>query len=350
MILPRTWQKLREQPDLLSTYLMREKVIDAVRLFFKQRKFHEVETPLLGKFPGTEPFLEPFETQLFFADGQTMPAFLVTNPEYSLKKLLAAGLPQIFQIAKCFRNGEGISGKHNSEFSLLEWYRTNASYTDIMKDCEELFAFLLNALAPEQNGQLLYQNMKYDVVTPWERLSVVEAFRKHAQIEEKTLLSPELLTVAQTKNYVVTAETTWEEVFNQIFLNEVEPLLGKNRPTILYDYPAALPSLAKKKASDPRFVERFEVYLAGMELGNAFSELTDPREQEKRLQEEEQLRSSLGKKTFGYDTDFIEALRTGLPPCAGIGMGLDRIIMLFSNAKTIEETLFFPVRELFDLG
>jgi len=365
----KTWQKLHDHPEKLRTYLMREKVIDAIRLFFKKNDFNEVETPLLAQHPGMEPFLQPFVTQLDMANGQKRRAFLLTNPEYAMKKLLVAGLPRIFQICKCFRNGEGISGQHNPEFTIMEWYRANADYQDIMRDCENLFRFILAQIQSDRPsssgnqlssqtaerstadlGSITYHGNKYDLTSPWERLSAAEAFAKYADIDTETLLSPdELLIKARQKGYTITPQTTWEEIFNQIFLNEVEPHLGQGKPTILYDYPTALASLAKKKASDPRFTERFEFYIAGMELGNAFSELTDPDEQEQRLLEEEKQRAQMGKTTYQHDSDFIDALRVGMPTSGGIGVGIDRIIMLFADAATIEETLFFPIQDMFDL-
>lgn len=334
----------------MAKFLMREKVIDAIRLFFKQNDFHEVETPLLMEHPGMEPFLEPFETQLKMNGGVTRRAFLATNPEYAMKKLLVAGLPRIFQICKCFRNGEGLSEKHNPEFSIMEWYRAGADYTAIMDDCENLFNFILQKVNGRQDGVLEYQGKSYDLTPRWERVTVAEAFQKYADISVDVLLSEsQLLAAGAQKGYAVTPQTTWEEIYNQMFLNEVEPHLGQAKPTILYEYPAALAGLAKKKASDPRFAERFEFYVAGMELGNAFSELTDADEQEKRLLEEEKQRVQLGKTAYMHDTDFIAALRVGMPTSAGIGVGIDRMVMLFADVSSIKETLFFPVEDVFEI-
>ena len=215
----KTWQKLHDHPEKLHTYLMREKVIDAIRLFFKKNNFNEVETPLLTQHPGMEPFLQPFVTQLDMANGQKRRAFLLTNPEYAMKKLLVAGLPRIFQICKCFRNEEGISGQHNPEFTIMEWYRADADYTDIMKDCENLFRFILAQIQSDRPsssgnqlssqtaerstadlGSITYHGNKYDLTSPWERLSVAEAFAKYADIDLETLLSPDqLLTKARQK-------------------------------------------------------------------------------------------------------------------------------------------------------
>lgn len=331
---------------------MREKVIDAIRLFFKHQDFHEVETPLLVEHPGMEPFLEPFETKLQMGDLPSKRAFLLTTPEYAMKKLLVAGLPKIFQICKCFRNGEGKSGKHNPEFTIMEWYRANSDYTEIMRDCEQMFQWILKSVAlaeGEESQALSYQGKTYDLSSPWERISVAEAFQKYAGIDTETLLSSSrLIEAGQKKGYTVTSQTNWEEIFNQIFLNEIESHLGQGQPTILYDYPVEMASLARAKTNDSRFAERFEFYINGIELGNAFSELADASEQEKRLLQEENLRAQIGKNVYTHDADFIEALRVGMPPSAGIAVGIDRIVMLFTDTPTIEETLFFPVGDVFE--
>jgi len=349
----KTWQKIKQSLELKNRYLMREQVIDGIRHFFKAKRFHEVETPLLVKTPGAEPYLEVFSTNLEVANRGSYPAFLVTSPEYNMKKLLAAGLGNIFQVCKSFRNGEGISTRHNSEFTILEWYRVEADYERVMTDCEELFMSLLQSIKPvaAQSGFLEYQGTKYNLSRPWTRISVADAFNEFAQIDTDTLLDrARLLTAGREKGYQVTDQTTWEEIYNQIFLNEIEPALAKLRkPVILYDYPVAQAALSRLKVSDPRFAERFEWYLAGLELGNAFSELTDFKEQRARFLTDLQERQKLGKTEFGLDEDLIVALQQGLPKCAGIAVGVDRLVMLLADAANLADTLFFPLAELFDL-
>ena len=212
----------------------------------------------------------------------------------------------MFQICKSFRNGEGGSSRHNPEFTILEWYRIEADYTDIMRDCENLFRFIQQQVQPDSPRFLKFRGKEYDLSQNWERLSVAEAFQKFAQISTDVLLDETLLKrAAQEKGYQISPETTWEEVYNQIFLNEIEQHLGKDRPTILYDYPASQAALSRKKASDPRFAERFEFYLDGLELGNAFSELTDWQEQLKRLQEDREEKIRIGRIVFDVDMDFF---------------------------------------------
>jgi lysyl-tRNA synthetase class 2 len=347
----KTWQRLKQHPDRLKPFWVREQVIDAIRSHFKAQKFHEIETPKLIPQPSTEPFLEVFETQLKYADGNAYTAFLPSSPEFSIKKLLAAGIGSCFEICKSFRNGEGKSGRHNPEFTILEWYRTPGDYTDVMKDCEEMFASIYKTVFPQNKDVSLplpYQGKTYALAGPWERISVEQAFERYAQITTDELLSEELLLKrAKEKGYSVDSSTTWEQIYNQILFNEIEPKLGTKTPTFLYDYPASQAALSLKKVSDPRFAERFEVFLAGFELGNAFSELTDWKEQEARCLADLAERKKLGKTEYGMDTDFIEALKMGMPRTGGIAMGVDRIAALFADVPEIQDVLFFPASELF---
>lgn len=347
----KNWQKLKQNKVFLQKLLIREKVIDVIREFFKSEGFHEVETPLMVQSPGTEPYLEVFESTLLTPGYEEKKAYLLTSPELSMKKLLCADMGSIFTICKSFRNGEGLSSFHNPEFSILEWYRVDADYTDVMQDCENLFLFILNKLKlnSHESNMLEYQGASFDLSTPWERISVSEAFQKFAGVLQDDMLDEsKIVAIAKEKGYVVDENTTWEEAYNQILLNEIEPHLGKNKPTILYDYPASQAALSKKKDTDPRFAERFEFFIGGIELGNAFSELTDGHEQEQRMIEDLRLRKELGKVEYKIDTDFIDALKMDMPRTGGIAVGVDRLVMLFSNSASIKDTLFFPVDDVFD--
>lgn len=350
----RTWQKLRNNPKLWERYFIREKVLTAIRRFFLDRQFHEVETPYLtGSLP-PESYLDVFETTLFDRFHNPRRVFLPTSPEPFLKKLLVAGIGNCFAIPKSFRNTEDMSLTHTPEFTILEWYRVGADYTDIMRDCEELLLFInaylqrmhsLDVGATHANA-LEYQKKHVDLSSPWERISMTEAFAKYAHMDlTRALHLKTIAPIATKKGYRVRPTDTWEELFDQIFLNEIEPRLGRGRPTILYDYPINLAALARKKKSDPRFAERFEFYIEGLELGDAFSELTDWKEQLVRFKLEAEERKRLGKVEHPIDMDFIDALKTGLPPCGGIAVGVDRLIMLFADVADIADTLFFPAKE-----
>ena len=343
-----------------QTLWVREKIIDAIRIYFKGHGFHEVETPLLLPTPSTEPFLEVFQTKLKDDLGNTWPAFLPTSPEFALKKLLAAGSGSIFEITKSFRNGEGHSSRHNPEFSMAEWYEVGGDYMSVASEMEKLMQFIWGKLQPTGSDlvghkqatlrdlTLQYQGKTYDITAPWERISVAEAFQKYAGIDVETMLDEQkLLVAAREKGYQVVAETTWEEMWNQIIANEIEPKLGVEKPTILYDYPLAQAVLAKKKPSDPRFAERWELFLGGLELANCFSELTDWKEQEARCLENLVERKQLGKTEFPMDTAFIDALKKGMPECGGVALGIDRLVMLFTDSGNIDEVLTFPGSALF---
>lgn len=359
----KTWKLLKEHPELWERYFIREKVLTAIRRFFLDRKFHEVETPYLtGSLP-PESYLDIFETTLLSRDRTPTRAFLPTSPEPFIKKLLVAGIGNCFALPKSFRNTEDKSKTHNPEFTILEWYRVNADYTDIMTDCEELVLFINAYLQRTRNDVipgltrndnkdpsiLIYQGKRVDLSAPWERLTVAEAFITYAQVDLKHALErPALAKIATKKGYVVGPKDSWEELFHLIFLNEVEPKLGHGKPTIIYEYPVSLAALARTKASDPRFAERFEFYIEGLELGDAYSELTDWKEQLQRFRDEETERKRLGKIEHPTDMDFIEALKVGMPPAGGIAVGVDRLIMLFADTTDIADTLFFPMKDLFE--
>ncbi|HCR81410.1 MAG: hypothetical protein UY13_C0002G0422 [Candidatus Pacebacteria bacterium GW2011_GWB1_47_8] len=339
----KNWQWLRTDPELKKKLLLREQVIDLLRQFFKTRQFHEVETPLMWPVPSAEPYLEVFETELLSPTRPPQKMYLLTSPEYALKKLIAGGLGNIFQITKAFRNNEGISNKHNPEFTILEWYRVEADYAQLMTDCEQWLVELVKKI--HGTNQLVYQGKKYDFTPPFICLSVTEAFWQTLGLSVDQVTSIDALkSKALELGYQVGEEANYEHVFNQLFLNRVEPMIAEQtKPVILYDYPVELPSLARKKASDPRFVERFELYVAGLELGNAFSELTYLKEQKERLLADLALRRKLGKKAFPIDQEFIEALEAGLPPTAGMAIGVDRLVMLLADTAQISDTLFFPL-------
>jgi lysyl-tRNA synthetase class 2 len=343
----KTWQKLQQNPALWARYKVRELVLDGIRTFFKERAFSEFETPLLARSPGTEPFLEVFATTLQTQGNKTQPAFLLTSPEYALKKLVAAGGGNCFEICKSFRNGEGVAGTHSPEFTILEWYHVQADYTDVMTDFEQLMQFLVKKI--QDKSTLTYQGRTFDLSSPYPRITVAEAFEKYVGINDVELFDREALAkVAVAKKYEVTAETTWEQLYDQLLLNEIEPELARyDTPVILKEYPASQAALSKRKASDPRFAERFEVYIGGIELGNAFTELTDAQEQRTRFEADLALRRTLGKVPYEMDEDYLAALAS-LPPTGGIAVGVDRLVMLLADAASIEETLFFPFADLFE--
>lgn len=343
----KTWQKLKTNPKLWERYFIREQVIKAIRSFFDERKFHEVETPILMGNPPAESYLDVFQTTLLDRARNGTPAYLSTSPEVPLKKLIVAGIGNCYSITKSFRNTEMQSRTHNPEFTILEWYRTHVSYEKIMDDCE---VFILHINTSIGHGNILtYQGKSFDLSKKWQRITVADAFMKWAQVDLRTFFDIEnARKTCKKKGYVVHTSNTWEELYNQIYLNEIEPHLGVEAPTIIYEFPGTMAALARKKDSDPRFAERFEFYIAGLELGDCYGELTNWKEQEARFHEELKELKRLGKTLYDYDHDFIAALKEGMPEASGIAVGIDRLIMLFANVTHIADTMFFPIGDLFE--
>lgn len=345
------WQALREDKEKREKFFLRAQIISLIRDFFVREGFLEVETPSVVKFPGMEPNLNPARVNFSLA-GEEETAYLVTSPEYAMKKLLAAGFTKIFQICKSFRGGDQTDKLHNFEFTMIEWYRAGADYGDIMSDVERLISGIAKDLRGKSNNkeklEFEYQGRKIDLAPPWERLSVREAFQRYTGLELDALLDRERIRDAALKiGYNVNEGDSFDDIFFKIFLSKIEPELGRGKPTILYDWPARMAALSRLKPGDERYAERFEVYIAGLELGNAFSELVDPAEQRKRLTEEQEERARAGKEFYGIDDGFINALKN-VPPSGGIAMGVDRIVMFFADAPDIKEVVFFPANEIFN--
>lgn len=327
-------QMARRRPFLEA----RARIITSIRAFFTERGFLEVETPILQAAPGMEVHLRAFATDLTDALGRVPPRrlYLHTSPEFAMKKLLAGGLPRIFQMARVFRDGD-ISPTHSPEFTMLEWYRAGATYTDLMDDVAALFTAC---------GE----------TRPVERLSVAEAFARFAGGLDilgtvadpfATDPAPEALKAAAAALGVYVGEGDgWEDAFFHIFLDRIEPYLGLDGPVILHDWPACMAALSRRKPSDPRVCERFEVYVNGLELANAFGELTDAAEQRRRFEASMQAKHRLygPAAVWPVEEDFLAALDHGLPdPCAGIALGVDRLVMVLTGANKIDDVLWAPV-------
>ncbi len=311
----------------------RERVIDAVRAFFKREGFTEVETPMLVPSPGLEPHLDPFEIRVAAARPLR---YLPTSPEYAMKKLLAAGSGSIFQVCKAFRD-EPPTENHLPEFTMLEWYRIGADYVRVMDDCERMCAFAAEAVCG--TTKVNWQGSLLDLSPPYERIALRQAFRQHGSIEVTFAESlEELRETAQRAGCTdIAADDDWDEVFFKMFLRHVEPRIGGRRPTILYDYPARMAALARIKPDEPALCERFELYAAGLELANAFTELTDPAEHHGRFAADNAERRRLGKPELSLDPALLATIDRGLPECAGVALGLDRLIMLLTDTPDIRQ-------------
>ncbi len=331
------WKKIKRNPLLKEKLVAKAQVLMAIREFFQKEGFLEVDTPALVFSPDPSPFNEVLEIK----DREGERLFLTPSPEFFLKKLLVAGLKNIYQIAKAYRDQQEKDPLHLKEFTILEWYRTGGNYLDLMKDCENLVSFIQKRLGQKK---VFYQNREINLQPPWKRISCKEAFKQYTGINlDEFLDQKKAIDICLRKGYQVSKKNTWEELYHQVFLNEVEPCLLKNPAVILYDYPSPLAALSQIKVADPRYAERFEFYLAGLELGNGYSELTDPREQEKRLKADIKERIAKRMKVFDYDHDFVEALKEGMPKTAGIAVGVDRLIMLFTDSSSITEVSPFSL-------
>jgi lysyl-tRNA synthetase class 2 len=335
------------RPDLFARRRpmleLRARLVTATRAFFAARDFLEVDTPALQVSPGLEPHLMAFATELVAADQQSSrPLYLHTSPEFAMKKLLAAGLPRIFQLAHVFRNGERAS-THSPEFTMLEWYRTGA-YAEIMADT----AALLSALAKVAGGgQVTWRGLACDVAAEPEHVTVQEAFARHTGIDLLSTVGniDALIAEAGRIGVRVGQGDRWDDLVLRILAERIEPVLGVGRPAFLVEYPAEMASLARLKPSDPRVAERAELYIAGLEIANGFGELTDADEQRRRFTEDMDLKERLYGARYPLDEDFLAALAHGLPDSAGMALGFDRLVMLLAGADRIDDILWAPVAE-----
>jgi lysyl-tRNA synthetase class 2 len=264
-----------------------------------------------------------------------------------MKKLLVAGMPRIWQLAHVFRDGER-STTHHPEFSMLEWYRTDASYRDLMEECAALVGACQHAAGAQA---LRWRGHTADAISEWQRISVAEAFQEHCGMDLLATapdpLHPDYDRLAAAAGGIGIdphSGDDWETLFFRIFLDRIEPRLGHGVPTILSDYPVSMAALSRPRPDNPRVAERFEVYICGLELANAFGELTDAAEQRARFLADQARKWQLYGQTYPIDEDFLNALDHGLPVCAGIALGFDRLVMLATGAEDIEEVVWAPVR------
>ncbi len=337
------WIDLKNDSRLRDIYEKRIKIIRLIREFFWSNDFKEVETPVALRFSGQEPYLNPVPIILHDPHGEEHKFYLQTSPEFAMKKLLASGYEKIFQICKCFRDFEQFGGNHNPEFTMIEWYRAPGTIEEIMDDTENLFKFIAKQLNADQ---IQYKEKNIKINVAWERATMREIWQKFIGVDLNDYLTAEkMATLALERGYTAETDEPYEDLFYKIFLNEIELKLGAEKPIIIYDYPEQMCSLSRLSKNDSRYSERFELYIGGLELANAFGELTDAKEQENRLEIDKQKRMSMSKETWPIDEEFIFALESGLPEAGGIALGVDRMIMLFTGVKDINEVIFQAIGE-----
>jgi lysyl-tRNA synthetase class 2 len=301
------------QSAIRTNLHLRARLIEAIRDFLAARDYLEVETPVRLPAPAPEAHIRPVDSEGWF---------LQTSPELAMKRLLAAGYPRIFQICRCFRRGER-GARHLPEFALLEWYTADEDYRHMMDQTEALIREVAQALG--QGGTLCYQKRPIDLAAPWERLRVAEAFERYASCSA--------------------AQALKQDRFDEVMAFEIEPRLGWQRPTLLYEYPADCAALARLKPGQPEVAERFELYLAGLEICNGFSELTDAVEQRRRFEAVRQAQHAAGQPVAPLPETFL-AILPQMPPATGNALGLDRLTMLFADTQAIEDVTAFTPEEL----
>ncbi len=320
--------------DVMELFVNRSRIIDAIRTFLKSKGFLEVETPMLQPVAGGA-VAKPFITH-YNALDQDM--YLRIAPELYLKRLIVGGFEKIFELNRNFRN-EGISTKHNPEFTMMEVYWAYADYKEMMKLTEEL----IYTTAKETIGKetIQFKGDEINLSPPFRRISFKEAFEKYTNVDMEELKDPENSKEILNKLDIRMDKTeTFGNVVNEIFDKKVE--VNFIQPTFVYDYPIEISPLAKRNKTDPHAVDRFELFIGGMELANAFSELNDPIDQYERFKKQAEARSSGEEETHVMDMDYVEAMEYGLPPTGGLGIGIDRLIMLLMGKESIREVILFP--------
>ena len=338
------WWHPDRHADRRPALAARGRILRAVRRWFEDQGFEEVDPGALQASPGNEAHLHAFRTEAIDATGAATPLYLHTSPEFAMKKLLAAGETRIFALTHVFRNRER-SARHAPEFTMLEWYRAGADYTRLMQDCAALVRVAAQAAGSET---LAWQGRRCDPALPAERLSVADAVARHAGIDlmasiaaDGTVNRDALAAQMRANGLRVAEDDSWSDLFSALLVR-VEPHLGQGRATILDRYPAAEAALARRLPEDPRLSERFEYYVAGVELANGFGELTDAAEQRRRFEAEMDLKARLYGERYPIDAEFIDALAL-MPAASGCALGFDRLVMLATHAARIDDILWTPL-------
>ena len=321
-------------PEVRETFYKRSKIISAMREYFDSRGFLEVETPILNTIPGGAA-AKPFITHHNTLD---IDLYLRIATELHLKRLIVGGMERVYEIGRIFRN-EGMSPKHNPEFTSVEVYQAYADYNDMMDLTEQLIIEIAQKVCGGKS--ITYQGEEIDLSAGWKRLSMVDAVKEYTKVDfGKIKTDDEARGVAKMLHIEIAKDATWGSILNEIFEEKVEKNLIQ--PTFIYDYPVEVSPLAKKKKDDSRLTERFELFITAREIANAFSELNDPIDQRERFLHQELLRASGDEEANMIDDDFLLALEYGMPPTGGLGIGIDRLVMLLIDTPSIRDVILFP--------
>jgi len=322
-------------PKVKEIFLTRIKVIQKIRDFFTQRDFIEVETPMLHPIPGGAT-AKPFKTHHNALD---MELYMRVAPELFLKRLVIGGLERIFEINRCFRN-EGISTQHNPEFTMLEFYQSYATYEEMMKMTEELLCSMVKEI--RGGFHLTYQGKELDFTPPWRKIHFIDSLLEYGKVDPAVLKEPaKAIEVAKNLGLELKKGTSHGRVLADLFKEMVEPHL--HQPTFVTNYSTEVSPLSRRNAKDPEVVDRFELFMAGREIANGFSELNDPVDQRERFVQQLKERGDEADAILTLDEDFLRALEFGMPPTAGEGIGIDRWVMLLTDAPSIRDVIFFPL-------
>lgn len=315
-------------------FILRSRLITGIRTFLNQKDFIEVETPMMQAIPGGAA-ARPFITHHNALD---IDLYLRIAPELYLKRLLVGGFEKVYELNRNFRN-EGISTRHNPEFTMLELYQAYADYNDMMDITQEM----ISTLAKQLLGSMViqYQGNTIDLTSPWQKISYVDALKKYTGINFQELSHSEALRKAKEMGLDVDESMSKWKIAEEMFEEKVEANIIQ--PTFIIDYPKELSPLAKSRDDNPEFVERFEVYIAGREMANAFSELNDPFDQRERFEQQVKMREAGDDEAQMMDIDYVTALEYGMPPAGGLGIGIDRLAMLFIDTASIKDTILFPL-------
>ncbi len=335
------WFSPERHRDRRPFLLARNRIVAGVRQWFDSRGFLEVDCAVLQVSPGNETHLHAFRTDLIQPDASVEHRYLHTSPEFACKKLLAAGETRIFNLGHVFRNRERTP-THSPEFTMLEWYRANEAYEQVIED-----SIAIVRLAAEVAGtrQFNWRGRMADPFAVAEWLSVADAFTRYAGVDLLSTLSGNTAdreALARQCPVQFAAGDSWSDIFSRILVEKVEPNLGNGVVTVLFEYPAVEAALARVSPHDPRISERFELYACGVELANGFGELTDAKEQRRRFEAEMDLKEKLYGERYPIDEELLSALAL-MPPASGVALGLDRLIMLAAGATRIDQVLWTPV-------
>ena len=337
---PSPWWTPSRYADRRPFLVARSAITRAVRAWFEEQGFAEVETGILQVSPGNETHLHAPRTELIRGDGTSATRYLRTSPEFSCKKLLAAGEARIFEFARVFRDRER-GDLHLPEFTMLEWYRANATYDAIMADSIVVIAHAAQATGI---GQFSFRGKVADPFAEPELVTVAAAFERFAGIDLLATIADgegDRAALAAAARVRITDDDTWSDIFSKVLVEHVEPNLGQGRLTVLFEYPAPEAALARTKPSDPRVAERFEIYACGVELANGFGELTDAGEQRRRFNEAMDEKARRYGERYPLDDDFLDAV-AAMPEASGVALGFDRLVMLASGALRIDQVVWTP--------